>query len=377
MTRKAAQYVSNYRSFTLAYSVSSTAGVLKMNTEHATYGAPERHPAPGPCGGQMTSPRELRISVLIPCHNEATTISAVVADFRSALPNAEIYVFDNNSCDDTAAQAAAAGAIGRRVGLQGKGNVVRRMFADVEADIYVLVDGDGTYDAAAAQTMIQRLLDDGLDMVCGARVTDTREAYRSGHRLGNRVLTGLVRSIFGRGFRDMLTGYRVFSRRFVKSFPAHSSGFEVETELTVHALQMRLPADEVDTRYAARPEGSLSKLSTFADGLRILRMIGLLVREEKPMQFFGTFSAVTLTTSALLFVPILLDYFRLNAVPRFPTLVVLVGLSVIGLLGFLCGLILDTVSRARLEQRRLAYLAMPSSAAQYGTPTYSTHPPYA
>jgi glycosyltransferase involved in cell wall biosynthesis len=303
------------------------------------------------------------VAVLLPCHNEVVAIAQVVRDFARALPDAEIYVYDNNSTDGTAEVARAAGAVVRRAALQGKGNVVRRMFADVEADIYVLADGDGTYDAQAAPGLIARLAEDALDMVSGARVSAGAEAYRRGHRFGNRMLTGMVRQVFGRQFNDMLTGYRVFSRRFVKSFPAHSHGFEIETELTVHTLQMRLPSVEVETAYGARPEGSASKLNTVRDGLRILRMISLLIREEKPLQFFGFTGVVSMTGALLLGVPVVLQYLATGQVPRFPSLIVAVGLGVLALLGFACGLILDTVARARLEQRRLAYLALPAPAA--------------
>ena len=296
--------------------------------------------------------------MLVPCHNEEATVAQVTADFARALPGAAVWVFDNNSTDATAARAEAAGALVRRTPLRGKGNVVRRMFSDVDADVYVLVDGDGTYDAGAAPMMVRRLLDEGLDMVSAARLSTEAEAFRAGHRLGNRALSGVVRLVFGRQFADMLSGYRVFSRRFVKSFPAHSHGFEIETELTVHTLQMRLPAAEVEAAYGARPEGSESKLSTVRDGLRILRMIGLMVREERPMQFFGVGAVLAVLAAALLAAPVLLVYLRTGLVPRLPTLVVAVGLAVVALLSFACGLILDTVARARLEQRRLAYLAL-------------------
>jgi hypothetical protein len=299
------------------------------------------------------------IAVLIPCYNEEAAIGAVVADFRSALPTAEIYVYDNNSKDRTTEVARAAGARVRAAPLQGKGNVLRRMFADVDADIYVLVDGDGTYDASKAPAMAALLASRELDMVCGARVTSAEAAYRPGHRFGNRMLTGLVREIFGRRFGDMLTGYRVFSRRFVKSFPAASQGFEVETELTVHALQLRLPCEEMDTHYGERPEGSVSKLNTIRDGLRILRMISLLVREERPLLFFGTAAAMLFVMATGLILPVIRDYLATGLVPRFPSLIVAVALVALAMLSVGCGLILDTVSRARLEQRRLAYLAIP------------------
>jgi len=295
----------------------------------------------------------------VPCHNEATTIAKVVADFASALPGAVVWVFDNNSTDGTAARAAAAGALVRAAPFPGKGNVVRRMFSDVEADVYVLVDGDDTYDAQVAPQLVQRLLDEGLDMVCAARISTEAGAFRAGHRFGNRALSGVVRRIFGRQFRDMLTGYRAFSRRFVKSFPAHSQGFEIETEITVHALQMRLPAIEIEAGYRARPEESDSKLDTVRDGLRILRMIGLLVRDERPLQFFGLAGLITAAVSALLATPVIIHYLHTGQVPRFPSLIVAVGLALVALLAVACGVVLDTVSRARLEQRRLAYLAIP------------------
>jgi glycosyltransferase involved in cell wall biosynthesis len=301
----------------------------------------------------------LRIAVLIPCHNEEATVADVTADFARALPGAAVWVFDNNSTDATAARAEAAGARVRHAPLKGKGNVVRRMFADIDADVYVLVDGDGTYDAAAAPMMVRRLVDEGLDMVSAARRSTEAEAFRAGHRFGNRALSGVVRMVFGRQFEDMLTGYRAFSRRFVKSFPAHSSGFEIETELTVHTLQMRLPAVEVEAAYGARPEGSQSKLSTVRDGLRILRMISLLVREERPIQFFGVAGLLAVALAALLAAPVLMVYLKTGLVPRLPSLVVAVGLVVTALLSFFCGLVLDSVSRLRLEQRRLAYLAWP------------------
>ena len=280
------------------------------------------------------------------------------------MPGAAVWVFDNNSTDATAARAEAAGALVRHAGLKGKGNVVRRMFADIDADVYVLVDGDGTYDAAAAPMMVRRLVDEGLDMVSAARRSTEAEAFRAGHRFGNRALSGVVRMVFGRQFEDMLTGYRAFSRRFVKSFPAHSSGFEIETELTVHTLQMRLPAVEIEAAYGARPEGSESKLSTVRDGLRILRMISLMVREERPIQFFGVAGLAAVALAALLAAPVLAVYLKTGLVPRLPTLVVAVGLVVTALLSFFCGLVLDSVSRLRLEQRRLAYLAWPGPDAR-------------
>jgi glycosyltransferase involved in cell wall biosynthesis len=305
---------------------------------------------------QMPSRGDPHIAVLIPCHNEARSVGDVVRDFRRALPTSQIYVYDNNSSDDTVGIARAAGAIVRSERYQGKGNVVRRMFADIVADIYVMVDGDGTYDAKAAPTLVQELIDHDLDLVCGIRRPIEVDAFRAGHKFGNRALTGLVRLIFGHGFRDMLTGYRVFSHRFVKTFPGASRGFEIETELAVHALQMRLPIAEIETDYGRRIEGSKSKLNTIRDGILIFQMIGLLVKEEKPFAFFSVLAFLFALTGLVIFAPVLAEYLRTGLVPRFPTLVVAVGAGVLAALLFACGLILDTVSRARRESRRLAYL---------------------
>ena len=298
--------------------------------------------------------------MLIPCYNEAVAIPRVIADFGAALPGAVIYVYDNNSTDGTVAAARAAGAIVRSEPLQGKGHVIRRMFADIDADLYVLVDGDDTYDAAAAPTMIAEAMNNGLDMVNATRVTDIEAAYRPGHRLGNQVLTGLVRSIFGNRVRDMLSGYRVFSRRFVKSFPALSAGFETETEFTVHALELRMPIGEVVTRYKDRPQGSTSKLRTYSDGFRILRTIVLLVKEERPLPFFLALAAAMVIVAVLLSMPVLLDYARTGLVPRLPTAVLVTGLMLLAALSTTCGLILDSVARGRKEIKRLAYLALPA-----------------
>ncbi len=297
-----------------------------------------------------------RIAVLVPCYNEAVSIGAVVRDFSAALPGARLYVYDNNSTDDTMAVARAAGAVVRGEPLQGKGNVVRRMFSDVEADIYILVDGDDTYDAASAPRLVDTLLDRRLDMVVGARVADARAAYRPGHRFGNVLLTRLVGMIFGNRFRDMLSGYRVFSRRFVKSFPALSAGFEIETELNVHALELRMNILEIDTPYKERPEGSFSKLSTVRDGLRILRTIAHLVKEERPREFFGL-GALVLFAAALGFgVPVILEFMDTGLVRRFPTAILATGLVLMASLALTAGLILDTVTTARREVKRLAYL---------------------
>ena len=296
------------------------------------------------------------IAVLIPCYNEQVAIPRVVEDFRRALPGARIYVYDNASTDRTAEVAAKAGAIIGHEPYPGKGNVMRRMFSDIEADVYVLVDGDDTYDAQVAPALVRTLLDKQLDMVNGARVTEIKEAYRFGHRFGNRLLTGLVQVIFGKQFDDMLSGYRVFSRRFVKSFPAISSGFEIETELTVHALELRMKTAEVRTRYKDRPEGSVSKLSTIRDGIRILKMIGLLVKEERPLMFFGcAFLALALLSIGLM-LPVFLEFLQTGLVRRFPTAILSVGIMVVAVLSMMCGLVLDTVTHSRRELKRLAYL---------------------
>jgi hypothetical protein len=298
----------------------------------------------------------LEIAVLVPCYNEEVAIGRVVQDFRAALPCATVYVYDNASTDRTAEVAAKAGAIVGHEPFAGKGNVMRRMFSDIEADVYVLVDGDDTYDASAAPDLVRTLLDKQLDMVNGARVTSIKEAYRFGHRFGNRLLTGLVQHIFGKQFNDMLSGYRVFSRRFVKSFPAISSGFEIETELTVHALELRMKTSEVPTRYKDRPEGSSSKLNTIRDGIRILRMIGMLVKEERPLAFFGLLALVLTLLSVGLATPIVLEFLHTGLVPRLPTAVLSVGIMLVAVLSMACGLILDTVTHSRRELKRLAYL---------------------
>lgn len=301
----------------------------------------------------------LHIAVLIPCYNEEATVATVIGDFRLALPQATVYVYDNNSRDHTRQVAEEAGAIVRSEPLQGKGNVVRRMFADIEADIYVLVDGDATYDAATAPEMIHCLLAQQLDMVNGARVTSIEAAYRPGHRFGNWLLTGIVRWIFGDRFRDMLSGFRVFSRRYVKSFPSLAGGFEIETELTVHALHLRMPTAEIDTPYKERPVGSTSKLSTFRDGWKILWMILVLVKEEKPMPFFSVIAACFALCSILLMLPILSEFLVTGLVPRLPTAVLSMGMMILGFLCLACGLILDTVTRGRCEIKRMRYLNIP------------------
>lgn len=298
------------------------------------------------------------VAVLVPCYNEERAIAEVVADFRAALPEATIYVYDNNSTDNTVAAARAAGAAVRRERHQGKGYVVRRMFNDIEADIYVLVDGDATYDAPSAPKMIAKLLDDRLDMVVATRIDHEASAYRRGHRTGNLLLTGFVAHIFGRAFTDILSGYRVFSRRFVKSFPILSGGFEIETELTVHALELELPVGEMATPYYSRPSGSASKLSTWHDGFRILWTVLKLYRAERPLSFFGAFGIALGIMSIGLAIPIFITYVQQGLVPRLPTAVLSTGLMLLAFLSIACGLILDTVTRGRREAKLIAYLAL-------------------
>ncbi|HSD17979.1 MAG TPA: glycosyltransferase family 2 protein [Thermomonas sp.] len=298
-----------------------------------------------------------RVAVLVPCFNEAVAISQVVQDFRAALPEAEIYVFDNNSKDETSAIARANGAQVRQVTLQGKGHVVRRQFADVDADVYLMVDGDDTYHAASAPALVRCLLDGHHDMVVGVRQAQATAAYRSGHAWGNRMLTGFLSWLFGRNCRDILTGYRAFSRRFVKSFPVLSAGFDIETELTVHALEMKMSVGEVETPYKERPEGSFSKLSTYKDGFRILRTMLRLFSAERPLVFFGVISAVLALLSVALAVPVVAEYMRTGLVPRLPTAVLVTGIMLTALLGATVGLVLDTVTRGRREAKMLAYLA--------------------
>ena len=307
----------------------------------------------------MTSSSLLRIAVLVPCHNEAATIARVVAGFRAALPEAEIFVFDNNSTDVTVASALQAGAQVRRVALQGKGHVVRRMFADVEADIYVLVDGDDTYDAVSAPKLVDLLQTERLDMVVGVRSAMAAAAYRRGHAFGNRVLTGFLAWLFGRNCTDILSGYRVFSRRFAKSFPVFSSGFEIETELTVHALEMAMPVGEVVTPYGERPQGSASKLKTYSDGLRILLTMLRLFSTERPFAFYGSISVALAVVSIVLAVPVFETYLATGLVPRFPTAILSTGLMVTAALSFFAGLILANVTKGRRELKALFYLQQP------------------
>ena len=302
------------------------------------------------------------IAVILPCYNEAAAISQTIAAFRASLPDARIYVYDNNSSDATCAIAAEAGAIVRSEKMQGKGNVVRRMFADVEADIYIMADGDATYDAAAAPALVKQLIDENLDMVVGARKSEVDAAYRRGHRFGNAMLTGMLAQLFGRSFSDILSGYRVFSKRFVKSFPVLSSGFEIETEISVHALELTMPVAEQVTAYAARPEGSESKLNTYRDGWRILKTIIMLFRSERPMTFFGMIAALLALVAIILAVPLAITYMQTGLVPRLPTALLSTGLIILSAMSMMCGLILDTVVRGRLEMRRLAYLTYQAPA---------------
>lgn len=306
-----------------------------------------------------SEPASPRIAVIVPCYNEAPTIAAVVQRAKAALPDAAVYIYDNNSSDDTVKVARAAGAIVGNERAQGKGNVVRRMFADIDADVYVMVDGDNTYALEAAPALVAAMREQSLDFVNGARIDTEAGAYRTGHRLGNRLLSGLVQRIFGRQFSDMLSGYKVFSRRFVKSFPAESQGFEIETELTIHALELRMPCSEMVTAYGARPEGSSSKLSTYRDGLRILVLISRLVKDERPFQVFGTIALVIALASLWFGVPVIIEFVETGLVPRLPTAVLATGLMLVAVMSFSIGLVLDTVTKARREAKRLAYLSQP------------------
>jgi glycosyltransferase involved in cell wall biosynthesis len=321
----------------------------------------EAAPIAGEGAGEKALNRsQLRIAILLPCYNEEAAIAQTVAGFRAALPDAAIYVYDNNSADRTVEVAAAAGAIVRTERMQGKGHVVRRMFADVEADIYIMADGDATYDAAAAPTLVARLLDERLDMVVGARKSEIEEAYRRGHRLGNQLFTGILASLFGRTFTDIFSGYRVFSRRFVKSFPALARGFETETEISVHALELAMPVGEIVTAYGARPEGSVSKLSTYRDGWRIMKTILHLFRIERPVLFYGGFAAFLAVLALILAIPLIVTYVQTGLVPRFPTAILITGMMTVAFISFAVGLILDTVVRGRREVRRLHYLSYPA-----------------
>ena len=308
--------------------------------------------------------RKNRVAVLVPCFNEEDSIGAVVRDFRQSLPDAAIYVYDNNSTDRTIEVAREHGAVVRAERQQGKGHVVRRMFADIEADIFILVDGDDTYDAAAAPKLVRHLLDNGLDMITAKRVAVSDDAYRFGHVFGNRLLTGLVAHSFGRRVSDLLSGYRVLSRRFVKSFPLLAGGFEIETELTVHALELGMPQDEIETKYRERPEGSESKLNTYRDGARILKMIVVLLKEERPLAFFSAVFALLAVTSVVLVWPVFIEFFETGLVPRFPTAILSTGIMLLAFLSLTCGFILDTVTRGRRELKRLSYLQIPGPDAR-------------
>ena len=307
----------------------------------------------------------IRVAVLVPCQNEAVAIRRVVADFRAALPQAVVFVYDNNSTDGTAAAARDAGAVVRFETLQGKGHVVRRMFADIEADAYILVDGDDTYDAAAAPAMLAMLTEGTLDMVTATRVTQIAAAYRAGHRTGNYVLTRIVTTLFGDRVTDLLSGYRVFSRRFVKSFPALSKGFETETEFTIHALELAMPVGEMEVAYRDRPAGSVSKLRTYTDGLRILRTIVLLMKEIRPLQFFFAGAAILAVASLVLGTPVITTFVTTGLVPRLPTAILATGMMGLAFLSTTCGLILDSVARGRKEQKRVAYLAVPAFGSEW------------
>ena len=308
--------------------------------------------------------KQPRIAVVLPCYNEGASVGATVAGFRRALPEATVYVYDNNSTDQTKAIAEAEGAVVRTERQQGKGHVVRRMFADIDADVYVMADGDLTYDPGAAPAMVEMLLGEGLDMVVGTRRHEEKSAYRGGHVLGNRLFTGLLARLFGRSFSDIFSGYRVFSRRFVKSFPVLSEGFEIETEMSVHALELRMPVGEMETAYGARLVGSESKLSTVRDGWRIFRTIVTLYRIERPILYYGLIGLILLLAAVVLAVPLVLTYVETGLVPRVPTAILVTGMTIVAVLCFFAGLILDTVTRGRREMRRLSYLAQgPSSAA--------------
>jgi hypothetical protein len=302
----------------------------------------------------------ITIAVLVPCYNEEITIEKVVADFRAALPEATVYVYDNNSRDSTIEVARKAGAVVRKEPRQGKGNVVRRMFADIEADVYVLVDGDDTYDAAASRMLVDQLVEERLDFINAMRVSTAKDAYRAGHRFGNWLLTGLVRQIFGRQFNDMLSGYKFLSRRFVKSFPAMSSGFETETELAVHALELRMPCTEVATAYKERPPGSVSKLRTYSDGAHIMMLIARLVKDERPLRFFGLLGLLAVVVAVVLSIPLLITYLETGLVPRVPTAILSVALVIVGVLSIFAGLILDMTTKTRREMKRLYYLSLPT-----------------
>jgi len=313
----------------------------------------------------MSSHAPYTIAVLIPCFNEEMAIGRVVSDFRTSLPNSEIYVYDNNSSDRSVQMASEAGALVRNEARQGKGNVVRRMFADIDADIYIIVDGDDTYDASVAPELVKKLLNGPHDLVNCARIAERKEAFRFGHSFGNRLLTKLVRMFFGAETRDMLSGYKAFSRRYVKSFPVLSSGFEIETEIMIHALELKMPVAEIYAPYGERQDGSESKLRTYRDGFRILWLIGFLLKEERPLAFFSALAGILAIASAALGIPVVIHFFETGFVPRLPTALLAVGIMMTSVLAFMCGLILDSVSRSRREIKRLAYLRLPSALRPY------------
>jgi len=304
------------------------------------------------------------IAVLLPCYNEVAAIAGVIADFRSALPSAAIYVYDNNSTDGTADAAEKAGAIVRRESYQGKGNVVRRMLADIDADIYVLADGDATYDTSAAGRLIDALVSGNLDMVIGTRKGGGAEAYRLGHQWGNRLFNRIVTHLFGNAFTDILSGYRVLSRRFAKSFPVTSSGFEIETELCVHALDLKIATAEIELPYGARPEGSESKLRTYHDGARILWTILMLYKELKPFSFYGAGGIALMLASLGLGAPLITTFLETGLVPRFPTAILATGIMQLGFLSLGCGAVLDSVAQGRREAKRMRYLDLKSVAVK-------------
>lgn len=301
-----------------------------------------------------------KIAVLIPCYNEEKSIAKVIADVKKYLPSAEVYVYDNNSTDRTAEIAKKSGAVVKYENHQGKGNVVRRMFADIDADVYVMTDGDETYDLSRCQDLINYLQDNNLDMVVGARKEVENDAYRIGHRSGNFILTKLVQIFFSQKLKDMLSGFRVFSREYVKTFPAQSTGFEIETELTVYALSSRLPMAEIETDYFSRPSGSYSKLSTYKDGLKILKTIFTLVKEERPLLFFSLIALFAFIFATTFFIPIVLEYYQSRQVPHFPTLIVIIGIYMGSLISFLIGIVLDSIANAKRENRRQHYLLIKS-----------------
>jgi hypothetical protein len=342
-----------------AYDAAALTQALRSAARHMR-GAFEGQEKPGKEPKPLARPR---VAVVLPCHNEAAAIARVVGEFRAALPHARIIVFDNASTDATAAIAAEAGAEVHYEPRPGKGNVVRRMFADIDADIYLMADGDGTYDAASAPELVACVERDNVDMAIGARAGIGQEAHRRGHALGNRLFNRLYCALFGGGFDDIFSGYRAFSRRFVKSFPALSSGFEIETELSVHASQLKLPTAEIPLPYGKREEGSSSKLRTFRDGLRILGTFALLLKETRPALFFGALGGAAALLAIGLAIPIFATFFETGLVPRMPTVILCTGLTLFATLMGACGLILDSLARARVEQKRILYLTFPAPRA--------------